>query len=293
MHRLIEQAIKDYLGSYLNKPIEQLHIVPVTGGNINIAFKILTHSHSFFCKLNNATKFPQLFEKEKHGLKTLASINIIRTPGIIGCFEINDIQILIIEWIEPGEQTPLFWEQFGHQLASLHLISTLNFGFSEWNYMGCVIQDNKSSFDWINFFINQRLEPIIKKCTDSGLLTSKHCKAFEFIYKQLDHIFPIEPASLLHGDLWSGNVLCSKGSTPVLIDPAVYYGHRSMDLAMTTLFGKFDPLFYQAYNNIYPLPKNYKEQWQVCHFYPLLIHLFLFGISYRSRIETILNSFQR
>ena len=88
----------------------------------------------------------------------------------------------------------------------------------------------------------------------------------------------------MHGDLWSGNFLCDTAGQPVLIDPAVYFGHRHMDLALTTLFGGFEPAFYEAYNDIYPFPKNYLQQWEIANLYPLLIHLNLFGLSYKGNI---------
>jgi len=100
----------------------------------------------------------------------------------------------------------------------------------------------------------------------------------------LSNIFATEPPALLHGDLWSGNYLCSATGQPVLIDPAVYYGHRNMDMAMTTLFGGFDALFYESYHYHFPLPANYRQQWEVCNLYPLLIHLNLFGKSYLANI---------
>ena len=100
-----------------------------------------------------------------------------------------------------------------------------------------------------------------------------------------------EKPALLHGDLWSGNFMCNASSKPVLIDPAVYYGHRSMDLAMTTLFGGFRQTFYEAYNFHFPLPYNYEQQWAVCKLYPLLIHLYLFGLGYLPQIERTLKQF--
>jgi protein-ribulosamine 3-kinase len=111
------------------------------------------------------------------------------------------------------------------------------------------------------------------------------------LYDKLPEIFPPEPSSLLHGDLWSGNFLCNEQSEPVLIDPAVYFGHRSVDLGMTTLFGGFDKSFYDAYAYWGTLPENYHEQWEVCNLYPLLIHLNLFGTGYLSSIAATLRRF--
>ncbi|HYE56422.1 MAG TPA: fructosamine kinase family protein, partial [Chitinophagaceae bacterium] len=146
--------------------------------------------------------------------------------------------------------------------------------------------------NWCDFFREKRLQPQIDLAKRQELLSAQLLSSFEKLYKKLPDIFPTEAMSLLHGDLWSGNFLCGEAATPVLIDPAVYYGHRSMDLAMTTLFGGFDQRFYEAYAHWYPLPANYAEQWEVCNLYPLLIHLNLFGQGYLSSIAAALRRFR-
>jgi protein-ribulosamine 3-kinase len=115
---------------------------------------------------------------------------------------------------------------------------------------------------------------------------------FENLYRELESVFDIEQPSLLHGDLWNGNFMCDQNSEPVLIDPALYFGHRSMDLAMTALFGGFEKSFYEAYNYHFPFPNNYREQWEICNLYPLLIHLNLFGAGYLGQIGRTLERFQ-
>jgi Fructosamine-3-kinase len=144
----------------------------------------------------------------------------------------------------------------------------------------------------VSFFVRRRLQPQIEIARVNQLLHAKHLTAFENLYHELGNIFNNEQPSLLHGDLWSGNFMCDQNSGPVLIDPAVYFGHRSMDLAMTTLFGGFERSFYESYNHHFPFPNNYDEQWDVCNLYPLLIHLNLFGSGYLSQIENILRKFR-
>ena len=150
--------------------------------------------------------------------------------------------------------------------------------------MGALPQSNHPSPDWIDFFINQRLEPQVSLAIDKKLLQLRDRKQFEKLYNELPGIFPTGNLCLLHGDLWSGNFLCDHSGIPVLIDPAVYYGHPAIDLAMTTLFGGFDTLFYESYHHHYPLPPNHRQQWEVCNLYPLLVHLNLFGKSYLADI---------
>lgn len=230
--------------------------------------------------------------KEKKGLELLGKQNLIKVPSAIDCIQDDTHQILLLEWIEEGQRTESFWKKFGEQLAALHEISNDSFGLDEDNYMGSVPQQNNPAINWTEFFIHQRLQPMLNRCNEKNLFTSIHQQQFEKLFIQLPNIFePEEKPSLLHGDLWSGNFMCNQNNEPVLIDPAVYYGHRSVDLAMTTLFGGFDKSFYEACNYHLPFANNYKEQWQVCNLYPLLIHLYLFGCSYLPQIENTLQQF--
>src|SRR5687768_10906563 len=284
-----ERFIQNLLSNKLQSAVKA--IKSIGGGCINQTFKITTANDHFFCKVNSASKFPHLFEKEKNGLLTIEKQNIIQTPKIINCFIESDQQLLILEWIEEGAKNNQFWKTFGEQLALLHQVSSEQYGFEEDNYMGSVPQKNSLHHDWISFFIKERLQPLLILCRQKGLLSQKHEDQFESLHQRLSKIFNKEKPALLHGDLWSGNYMCDKKSNPVLIDPAVYYGHRSIDLAMTTLFGGFDKSFYEAYHYHFPLPHNHQEQWKVCNLYPLLIHLFLFGKSYLAQVEQTLNQF--
>ena len=280
-------SLQTALSELLNVGVKEIETIG--GGCINETYGVRTSDGDFFCKTNSASKFPHLFEKEKHGLELLAKRKIIRVPNVINFSEKDDQQILILEWIEEGNRTNQFWKTFGKQLAALHYVTSDKFGLEEDNYMGSVAQLNSEQINWTEFFITQRLQPLIKLC--QHYLTLKHFHHFEVLYKRLPEIFNEEKPSLLHGDLWSGNFMCDETESPVLIDPAVYFGHRSVDLAMTTLFGGFHSLFYESYHYYFPLPDNYKEQWKSCNLYPLLIHLFLFGQSYLSQIEQTLEEF--
>ena len=212
-------------------------------------------------------------------------------PQVISYEMIDNYQLLLLEWIEPGIQNENFWKKFGGQLAQLHCVSNEYFGFAENNYMGSLPQLNSFTKNWTDFFINYRLRPQIKLAGTKKLLQKNHTHYFESLFKKLDSIFTIEKPSLLHGDLWSGNFMCNDQSLPVLIDPAVYFGHRSMDLAMTTLFSGFAKEFYDSYHYHLPFPPNYPEQWEISNLYPLLIHLNLFGESYLPGIIATLKKF--
>jgi protein-ribulosamine 3-kinase len=261
-----------------------LSVSTVGGGSINHAYKLTTGAHHYFCKLNSRSKYPSLFEYEKQGLEVLAQQQVIRVPKVLHVSEVGDHQVLLMEWIEQGLKTDTFWTNFGKQLAALHHQQGSHFGLDSDNYMGSLPQYNTWHAEWTAFFIHQRLQPQITLALQNKLLEPSQISSFEKLYTKLPEIFPPEPPCLLHGDLWSGNYLCDDHEQPVLIDPAVYYGHRCIDLAMTTLFGGFDQLFYESYQYHYPLPANYRQQWEICNLYPLLIHLNLFGKSYLADI---------
>jgi protein-ribulosamine 3-kinase len=293
---MVAASIQKYLNQFLSeKRGQQIHSMrfhAIGGGCINSCFKItINNNESFFLKVNSKTIYPSLFEKEKNGLSFLSSQGIIKVPGVIICDEIDDYQFLVLSWIESGLKTAAFWKQFGEQLARLHDVTNPFFGFEENNYMGSLPQNNSPHKMWAEFFIHCRLQPQVKMAMEKNLLTVKHVACFEELYPQLTSIFNDEPPSLLHGDLWSGNFMCDHNTTPVLIDPAVYFGHRSMDLAMAKLFGGFDRNFYEAYQYYHPLAHNHEEQEEISNLYPLLIHLNLFGSGYLGQVERTLYRF--
>lgn len=290
----LKKYIASLVAEHFNSSASAIEFTGVGGGSINKTFRVSAGNNWLFCKVNSATTYPALFEKEALGLQAIEVTHCILTPAVVGNYEWNDQQILLLNWIEGGLRTPAFWKNFGQQLAKMHLWKTSDntaFGFDHDNYMGALPQQNEYMENWCDFFREKRLKPQIELATNAGLLPAKLLDAFENLYSKLPGMFPQEPASFLHGDLWSGNFMCNEHSEPVLIDPAVYFGHRSMDLGMTTLFGGFDKSFYDAYAYWYPLPENYQQQWEVCNLYPLLIHLNLFGQSYLSSIADCLRRF--
>lgn len=288
----LQNTLKSFIAENTGIPVSSFSFSAVGGGSINKTYQLLVNKkEKIFCKVNSASRFPQMFEKEKLGLELLAAEKVIRVPKVLGSFLLYNDQVLLLEWIEQGSKDEHFWKIFGGQLAALHMIARENVGLYHDNYMGALTQSNESSTDWIEFFIHQRLDPQVRLALSKKLLESQHQRRFERLYEMLPNIFPAENFSLLHGDLWSGNFLCDELGAPVLIDPAVYNGHRSMDLGMTTLFGGFDPVFYQSYNHIYPFPSNHQQQWSICNLYPLLIHLNLFGKGYLNNIVSILQHY--
>jgi len=262
----------------------------VGGGSINTAYKMSCDKCCFFVKINSSEVFKNGFKEEVLGLQFLKS-NKALVPTVIAEGNFNNAIYLVLEWIEEGDKSELFWKNFAGQLAILHQQKNEQFGLSYHNYMGSLFQKNTFHTNFFDFFIENRLQPQLKLALDKKLLPVGLLSKFENLYKQLPTIFPSEKPCAVHGDLWSGNFICGNQHNALLIDPAVYFGHREIDLAMSTLFGGFSDLFYNEYQAIYPVEKGFNFRKDIYNLYPLLIHLNLFGTSYLGGINRILLPF--
>ena len=282
--------LEESISSYINIELTIVDASTTSGGSINKAYKLKTNSGIFFVKQNSASRFHEMFAKEVLGLKLLQEKSRFIIPEVIGEFQLDDVSFLVLEHLNQNIPNQKFWFDFGKKLAHLHKQSNSKFGLSFDNYIGSISQTNHHFLSWTEFFENQRLSPLVKLAFDKNLLSKEDLKAFKLLYLKLEEIFPTEKPSLVHGDLWSGNFLCNNNK-PVLIDPAVYYGNREMDLAMTRLFGGFDDDFYHAYQNEFPLEKGWVKRIDICNLCPNLVHLILFGRSYYSSIKNVLNAF--
>jgi len=262
-----------------------------SGGCINPGGRLTTTAGIFFLKWNNAAQFPAMFETEANGLRLLNKIKAIHIPEVIGVGDDGLNQFLLLEFVEQIAPKRDYWKTLGSQLAGLHRASNAQFGLDHSNYIGSLKQLNNPSESWVQFFIHERLEVQLKIAADGGVADSKILKSFEKLFLKLPSLIPEEKPSLLHGDLWSGNLIVNKNGDPCLIDPAVYYGSREMDLAMTRLFGTFPAQFYDVYHTSFPQLKGYQDRIDLYNLYPLLVHLNLFGLQYHHSIASILNSF--
>jgi len=263
----------------------------VGGGSINETFKISTSEGYFFVKKNSLSRYPQMFQKEAKGLKLLCDASVIDIPEIVCVGQGSNDAFLILKFIDSAPMLVDFWTRFGEQLANLHKHTDNDFGLDHDNYIGSLYQRNNKHSHWSAFFREERLEFQLKMARDSGKMGNDITKAFDRFYKEIDNIFPKEPPALLHGDLWSGNFMVNQEGMPVIIDPAVYFGHREMDLGMSQLFGGFDSRFYSSYNKHYPLEKGWEERLNYCNLYPLLVHVNLFGGGYVQSVKSIVNRF--
>ncbi len=312
----IEQVLEEHYG----KPVKTDRTSGVGGGCINDAHRIYTSEGSFFVKHNSARRYPGMFEAEAKGLEYLKNSQTINVPEVIAYGDAGDDAFLVLEYINSGRGCHDFWEHFGCALANMHLHPkaiektksesasapnpTLNdksgssnpkhilgFGFDHNNYIGSLPQSNNWHPTWIDFFITERLEAQLKLARDEGKAGRDLSPMFQKAYRHLVDFFPQEPPALLHGDLWSGNFMTGNNGQAVIIDPAVYFGHRYMDLGMSKLFGGFSSAFYEAYNQTYPLEKTWHESMDVANLYPLMVHVNLFGGGYLNSVKAILRRF--
>lgn len=284
-------------GAFFDSILKQEFGVPVHtygrymvgGGSVNQAYKLVTERGTFFVKLNHESGLHRIFEKEIHGLKELARAGELEIAKPVGSGVFNKTNYLIEEWIEQGPADQNFWEDFGFKLAKLHKHSNTYFGFAEDNFIGTLPQINSRSSSWSEFFIHNRLEPLVRSAANRILIDAPHLKKFTEYLKIAESVFPVESPALLHGDLWTGNLLRNDQGEPVLIDPAVYYGHREMDLAMTFFVGNFPEPFYSAYVQEFPLAEDWRYRMDFGLMYYQLVHLHLYGHSYLNQIYANLN----
>ena len=264
-----------------------LEVLPLAGGDINAVYLLKCDPNSYVIKLNSDLKFPGMFKAEAKGLEVLRNSKSFRVPEVLGYGEIQGRSYLIIDYIDLGIPDNDFWMRFAENLAVLHQTSSLSFGLDHDNYIGSLVQYNKSEKTASNFYIHQRLEPQLKMAYKQGFRLTET----ESFFKNISEEIPQEEPSLVHGDLWNGNYLVSNLGEAVLIDPAVAFAPREMDIAMMHLFGGFNESLFQEYNEIFPLAPGWHERIPIWQLYYLLVHLNLFGSGYLSQVQSIIKKF--
>ncbi len=287
----IKSEAESILSSRYENSIKITRFETVSGGSINHALKIFTNEKAYFLKWNYVKKYPLMFETEAKGLELLRKPKSIAIPEVIGTKEIDLYSFLILEFVESAGRATDFFERLGKQLAVLHKNTSQHFGLDHDNYIGSLPQSNKQSSNWTEFYILQRLEPQLEMARNKNLMDKQANKQFNKMFNVLHEIFPSEKPALLHGDLWSGNYLAGNEGEPLFIDPAVYYGHREMDIAMSRLFGGFGEEFYSTYNNEWPMEKGWEKRMDICNLYPLLVHVNLFSTGYVRQVLQIIKQF--
>ncbi|CCH56326.1 Fructosamine/Ketosamine-3-kinase [Fibrisoma limi BUZ 3] len=275
----------------LGQPVDVLETQFLSGGDINMAARVFSSEGVFFVKWNQTPASNTMFETEAWGLDLLRRTDALFIPRVIGYGQQLDKSYLILEYIESGQLQKNYWENLGQSLALLHSHTQPKFGLAFDNYIGSLPQSNTPTASGFDFFFDQRLLPQAGMALYKGLLPKEMYDALLRLRERLPDLLPSERPALLHGDLWSGNVLVTEDGQPALIDPAVYYGFREAELAFTKLFGGFDQRFYDAYDESFPLEDGFDERISIYNLYPLLVHTNLFGSGYVSGVERILKQF--
>ncbi|MBO6621848.1 MAG: fructosamine kinase family protein [Balneola sp.] len=283
---MIPEHIKSVIELRLNDEIISSKIQ--SGGDINNASIIkLTGGESFFLKWNSSAP-DHMFEAESKGLRLLADA---KTNLIIPDVILTGKNFLLLSLLVPGSGNSDSAYNFGTELAKLHQHSADAFGLDHDNFIGKLAQSNNPQQNWADFFVSERIEPQIKLGIQSGEFESNLIPIVDTFHKTVQNLFPNEQPALLHGDLWSGNYMFTKSRVASIYDPAVYYGHREMDIAMTRLFGGFSSDFYDGYKSEYPLADGFEDRIELCNLYPILVHANLFGGGYIHRAKEILRQY--
>ena len=251
--------------------------------------RVYSEDAVYFLKVGSKSDVNR-FVAEAMGLELIALTNTVHTPRVFNVGYVRDNAYILMEFLEMGPQTNHSALELGKQLALMHQTTADSFGLNQTNWIGLTKQFNKQEADWVVFYRDQRLLPQLELAYSKGYATALEDKATNLLNNLnvfFEDYFPTP--SLLHGDLWSGNwgTLCNK--KPVIFDPAVYYGDREADIAMTLLFGGFSEEFYESYNSIWQTSPGFSIRQDLYNFYHVINHLNIFGNSYLLLSENLLD----
>lgn len=283
----LEMAIRELCGSSY-RIITRKHI---PGGDINDSeLLVLDDGKELFMK-SNIQGFLLCFEAEAEGLEAIRMTGTIHAPEVLGMGTDGTRSFLLLEYISGGQQIRKYWETFAAELAAMHRTDIGKmYGFMHDNWIGSGKQVNTMQDSWISFFRDCRLKPQFHSA--GKYFSRKEQKQAEYLLSHLDlYLQEPERPSLIHGDLWAGNMITGNDGKGWLIDPAVYYGHPEADLAMTELFGGFSNRFYETYGEITGLDPGYKDRRDLYNLYHLLNHLNIFGSGYLGSVRRILDRY--
>lgn len=275
------------LAEVTGQAFPSFRVLPVGGGDINRSAMIEAGARRYFVK-RNGSAYLDMFAAEAEGLQALAATHTLRVPAPICWGAGNGTAFLVLEWLDLSKGPRKQQSALGRQLAAMHRTTQPRFGWHRANTIGLTPQINDYSVDWMEFFRDRRLGfqlELAWRRGYSGLRGSG-----EQLLSNLSRFFEDHrpEASLLHGDLWAGNAGEAIVGGPVIFDPAVYFGDRETDLAMTELFGGFSESFYRGYNEAWPLSAGYETRKTLYNLYHVLNHLSLFGPSYLTQAERMI-----
>ncbi|MEJ5255855.1 MAG: fructosamine kinase family protein [Acidimicrobiales bacterium] len=257
---------------------------PVTGGDTNRAYRMtLANGERVFVKTSGESPAGS-FTVEAAGLEWLRETHTVRVPEVRAVQDTADgadPRFLVLEWVETTRRDGSCDEQLGRALAALHRFGAPGFGLDHDNVIGPLPQSNAPLPTWADFWAQRRLLPLARRAVEIGRLPADAFGVFDRLAGRIDTLAgPEEPPARLHGDLWAGNAIADRSGQPWLVDPAVYGGHREVDLAMMRLFGGIDDRCFAAYEEVHPLADGWRERVGLWQLYPLLVHAVLFGGGY-------------
>lgn len=258
---------------------------PVSGGCINDAMVLSDGAQHFFVKLNRGDKVG-MYEAEAEGLSAIAATHTVRVPGVIDFGVAEDTAYLVLEYLQPGGCGGD--GALGESLAAMHHHTTTRFGWHRDNTIGATPQPNAWHEDWLCFLRERRIGYLLDRACARGGDARLRDLGDELLHRLPELFGGYTPVpSLLHGDLWGGNWATLASGEPAVFDPAVYYGDREADLAMTELFGGFSPRFYAAYQAAWPLDAGYALRKDLYNLYHVLNHFLLFGGGYARQAQAM------
>ncbi len=276
--------------------IDSSGVTPVSGGSISRAWRLRGERQDYFVK-THAAGFIGNFSAEAEGLKALADA-VSPAPTFLTSGVIDDMAFLVLDYLDLRPLDRAGGAFLGCQLATLHRVTGDAFGWPSDNFIGATVQENAQHASWPHFFAQHRLLPQLRLATKNGMAAELRAKG-EALAERIGGLFiDYRPqASLLHGDLWSGNAAQLADGRAVMFDPACYFGDREADLAMSELFGGFPESFYVAYREAWPLNHGYEARKPLYNLYHVLNHYNLFGDAYLSQarrmIERLLAELKR
>jgi fructosamine-3-kinase len=267
-------------------------LTAMAGGDVSDAWCAQEAGKKLFLKTGPESAF-DMFDAEAAGLRELAAVNAVRVPRVFACGSTDSDAFIAMEWLGFKAVGTESERLLGEQLAALHRYTATQFGWHRNNTIGLTPQINTWMNDWTSFFREHRLIFQLELAAKNGYTGELQTQG-RVLADKLPALFVdyVPHASLLHGDLWGGNWAVADGY-PVIFDPAVYYGDRETDLAMTRLFGGFGPAFYGAYESSWPLSIGHEKRTSLYQLYHILNHLNIFGESYRARAVSMMSSLLR
>lgn len=284
----LQAAIESTIGEATGSAFQLARAAPLTGGCIHQAACLHgTDGRRFFVKRNARIHLPA-FAAEAFSLSVLADTATVNVPQPVGTCVDDAEAALILEYLPLGSPQRPDWTGLGARLARLHAVLGPHFGWPHDNWLGPSPQANPPGQEWPVFFSRHRLQPQLKRARDQGLNLSGADELFAALPAFYKEYRPVP--SLLHGDLWRGNAAFLQDGSPVVFDPASYYGDRETDLALTELFGGFPRDFYAGYDSVWPLDPGYKHRQPLHNLYHVLNHFNLFGGGYGQQAQSLIRS---